>query len=278
MCKVRIRVACDLGKSATARRFNGFWGLADFSKRGKHPGQTPGGVVYSPGDGGQCGAMFRRRIVGKPASPVQPVPMTLADIFHTLAQAGVGAYAVSTDQTILFWNQGAERLLGFTSDEAVGHRCHELGSDGLTAECGQGCPMCRGFRTGAAPQQARMMMRCASGTHRPVSVTPLMVGGTANEGPALLYVLEQANGLGDAEQTREDIPAGATPLTNREIEVLRLVSQGGTTLGIAAELSLSHHTVLNHIRNTRRKLGARTRLDAVTAAMRLGILTVDDRR
>ena len=64
---------------------------------------------------------------------------------------------------------------------------------------------------------------------------------------------------------------GATP-TMRELEVLRLVYRGLDATGIGDELHLSVHTVLNHIRNARKKLGARTRMDAVLTAMRRGLL------
>ena len=69
-------------------------------------------------------------------------------------------------------------------------------------------------------------------------------------------------------------PGNARTLTPRELEVLRLVSLGRKTPQIADELGLSYHTVRNHIRHCRRKLGATTKLDAVLTAMRRGILPV----
>ena len=66
----------------------------------------------------------------------------------------------------------------------------------------------------------------------------------------------------------------ARALTLRELEVLRLVSLGWRTQRIADELGLSYHTVRNHIRHCRRKLGAATKLDAVLTAIRRRILPV----
>ena len=69
------------------------------------------------------------------------------------------------------------------------------------------------------------------------------------------------------------------PLTAREMEVLRYLAMGWDTANIAAELGVSPHTVRNHSTNLRRKLGVKTRLEAVIAAVRMGVLTfVDERR
>jgi PAS domain S-box-containing protein len=57
-------------------------------------------------------------------------------------------------------------------------------------------------------------------------------------------------------------------LTPRQIEVLRLLEQGRTTVQIADELHLSPETVRNHIRHLMRRLGAHTRLEAVMLARR----------
>jgi DNA-binding NarL/FixJ family response regulator len=53
-----------------------------------------------------------------------------------------------------------------------------------------------------------------------------------------------------------------------------LVSRGLTNQEIAAELSLSEHTVKRHVANILAKLHQRSRLDAVTVAVREGILGV----
>ena len=54
--------------------------------------------------------------------------------------------------------------------------------------------------------------------------------------------------------------------------MLRLVALGQTADQIARDLDISPHTVRNHVSNFRRKLDARTKLEAVLTAMRLGIL------
>ena len=56
-----------------------------------------------------------------------------------------------------------------------------------------------------------------------------------------------------------------SPLTAREWEVVDLLYQGPTD-EIADALVLSHETVRSHIKNLMRKLGAKTRAEAVALA------------
>jgi LuxR family transcriptional regulator, maltose regulon positive regulatory protein len=57
--------------------------------------------------------------------------------------------------------------------------------------------------------------------------------------------------------------AGGSPLSPREIEVLRLVAEGLSDKEIAGRLHLSGHTVHRHLSNVRRKLGLPSRAAAV---------------
>lgn len=66
--------------------------------------------------------------------------------------------------------------------------------------------------------------------------------------------------------------AGQTTLTEREREVLGLVSEGLTNAVIAERLVVSVHTVRNHVANLSAKLGARSKLEALSIAMREGLL------
>ena len=61
-------------------------------------------------------------------------------------------------------------------------------------------------------------------------------------------------------------------LSDREIEVLRHVAAGLPNKGIARELSISEHTVKFHVGTILGKLGAASRTEAVTLAVRGGIL------
>jgi DNA-binding NarL/FixJ family response regulator len=60
----------------------------------------------------------------------------------------------------------------------------------------------------------------------------------------------------------------APKLTDREMEVLRLVAQGLNNRDIAGRLFISENTVKNHIRNILEKLHLHSRMEAVVYAVR----------
>jgi len=64
-------------------------------------------------------------------------------------------------------------------------------------------------------------------------------------------------------------------LTEREIEILRMVATGITNREIAYELSISVNTVKVHLRNTFTKLGAESRNEATMIAVREGWVVVE---
>lgn len=63
-----------------------------------------------------------------------------------------------------------------------------------------------------------------------------------------------------------------TRLSERELRLLELVAAGMTNQEIAVRLCLSRHTVKEYLGNVMRKLGVGTRVEAVLAAERRGLL------
>jgi LuxR family transcriptional regulator, quorum-sensing system regulator BjaR1 len=63
-----------------------------------------------------------------------------------------------------------------------------------------------------------------------------------------------------------------TKLTEREVECLKWVADGKSEWETGQILGISEHTVDRHMANARRKLGARTRAQAIATAMRLGLM------
>lgn len=62
------------------------------------------------------------------------------------------------------------------------------------------------------------------------------------------------------------------PLSNREVEILRLVSTGLSNKEIADKLVIAEGTVKNHLTNILAKLAAKDRMQAVIKARDLGII------
>ncbi len=66
----------------------------------------------------------------------------------------------------------------------------------------------------------------------------------------------------------------AEGLSERELQVLGLMAKGAGNKGIAADLSISESTVKTHVANIFQKLDVGGRTDAVTKAIREGIIKV----
>jgi len=73
-------------------------------------------------------------------------------------------------------------------------------------------------------------------------------------------------------EERQQLPAPR--LTEREMEVLKLVAQGLNNRDIAKELYISENTVKNHIRNILEKLHLHSRMEAVVYAVREKLLEI----
>ena len=71
---------------------------------------------------------------------------------------------------------------------------------------------------------------------------------------------------------RHQVPAPR--LTERELEVLKLVARGLNNRDIAKELFISENTVKNHIRNILEKLQLHSRMEAVVYAVREKLLEI----
>ena len=70
----------------------------------------------------------------------------------------------------------------------------------------------------------------------------------------------------DPALAAESLATGRSPLTDRERDVLRVASSGGTIADVARTLSLSQGTVRNHLSAAIGKTGARTRAEAAKVA------------
>jgi DNA-binding NarL/FixJ family response regulator len=66
------------------------------------------------------------------------------------------------------------------------------------------------------------------------------------------------------------------PLTSREMQILRAIAKGHTTKRMAVDLGLKAPSIETHLHNVFRKLNATNRGEAVSSALKVGLITLAD--
>jgi len=213
---------------------------------------------------------------------------------RALGNTGDAVFVVDGAQRILFWNQGAEQLLGYTEAEVRGRRCCDvLGGRLPSGErwCRERCEVQHTVRQGALLEN--FDLRAATKDGRDVWVSVSVIALPNRKKPLTLHLLRDAARQRRSEQAIEEIQRtlatyGARPsmaggkgrggakavptLTRRQVEILGLVARGLSNGAIARRLGLSPYTVRNHLQNALRKLGVRSKPQAVAFAVRHGLI------
>jgi DNA-binding CsgD family transcriptional regulator len=205
------------------------------------------------------------------------------DALDVIARSATAAFAVDANDRIIYWNAGAEKLLGHAAKDALGRYCHEVlsGNDPFgNLYCSAQCPIVALMKTGTTPEPFCMDVKRREPGRLKVRVRTV---GFPTMGPdlsALVHLLDRdddarleklvtelrATAQGAAA---EPAPAGTpNPLTRREREIVDLLSNGFAALNIAARLNLSHATVRNHIQNILRKLEVHSQVEAIAVSFR----------
>src|SRR3954471_6246595 len=109
-----------------------------------------------------------------------------------------------------------------------------------------------------------------------VDAIEVVAGGEALLAPAITRRLLDRFAEGGPTGRREPPPA-LSALTEREVEVLRLVATGMSNAELADRLFLSETTVKSHVSSVLRKLGLRDRVQAVVLAYEAGVVRAGER-
>lgn len=190
---------------------------------------------------------------------------------QVLDQVDLAVIATDADGVVITWNARAEALYGWTRAEALGRHVSELtvpDGDQKVAE-----EIMASLQRGE-PWQGSFRLRRKDGSVFTAFVkdSPILdnedhlvgiVGVSIEIGdPELGAAVRSLIGDGNHNHGRR-----TRTLSPREREVLGLLARGLTGEQIAERLVLSPETVRTHIRNAREKLGASTRVEAVTMAL-----------
>jgi len=99
-----------------------------------------------------------------------------------------------------------------------------------------------------------------------------VAGGQSLISPAMASKLLTEFATLVKREDRQQVPAPR--LTDRELEVLRLVARGHNNKEVAKQLFISENTVKNHVRNILEKLQLHSRMEAVVYAVREKLLEI----
>lgn len=211
------------------------------------------------------------------------------DALDLIANSSAAAFAIDRNDRIIYWNNGASKLLGWSPNEMIGKFCYEAleGRDPFgNVYCTKQCPIVVG--TSAGEETEPYMIRVMAKGKGPQTIRVRAIAlpnpgpnfnclmhlvdhGDSNEVETLVKQLRSAaSGRGAAPAPAPDPAISVSPLTAREKEIIHLLSNGFAALNIAAKLNLSHATVRNHIQNILRKLEVHSQVEAISVAFRRG--------
>jgi PAS domain S-box-containing protein len=220
--------------------------------------------------------------------------MQLRELRQLVDSTADASFAVDGTGRVVAWNAGAEEMFGPAAREALGKPCGEFlrGAD----ECGPVCsPNCTVLQAAQERRQMRnfdLLVQTRAG-QRWCNVSVMIAEVAGSTEAYSVHIVRPIDmrkrlemllrdfivtGTTVPEEGVRDLmastraPARAACLSDRELQVLRLVAQGRTTKEISAQLHISTTTVNNHVQHAMRRLNAHTRLEAVRRAELAGLI------
>lgn len=204
------------------------------------------------------------------------------------------AFAVDGEGLIVAWNRAAEDLFALPAGEALGRLCREIvqGTDECGAVCSEGCTVRQAVAKRHPIGNFDVLMNTAGGRQW-CNVSVLVAENGASTNPYALHIVRTVHLrkrleilVRDFVVSNTEVPASEAvallsstraaakeaELTDRELEILRLLGKGSTTAGVASQLHISRTTVNNHVQHILRKLNSHTRLEAIRRAEHAGLI------
>ncbi|QYO65466.1 LuxR C-terminal-related transcriptional regulator [Leptolyngbya sp. 7M] len=220
--------------------------------------------------------------------------MRLREVKELVDGTAEPAFALDHNGQIAAWNKAAKQTFGFDSAEAIGQFCSDVlyGVDECGMECSHDCAIrhraekrepLKSYDIQLTTRQGKrwfnMIVTSVIGVKgeqiytihiaRPADLQKRLEG-IFKEFAAKELILGDSTGTGIVEVERTT--THQVDLTPREIEILRLISNGYTSAKVASELFISKTTVNNHVQHILKKLNASSRLEAVRRAERARLI------
>jgi DNA-binding CsgD family transcriptional regulator len=227
------------------------------------------------------------------------------DLLDLLSAGEPPAFANDQNHRIVFWNKGAERLVGRTAAEALGRLCHEVfkGRDYFgNAFCGPACAVSSTLERNEPMNRFEITIGDRS-RRRDLGMTILGLPGSQPGHSTAVHILDpvdaksrlarelarlvdqaaaepaEHNSVPIVLRRRSSAPMGNRAsetvavtelLSRRELDVLRAMASGQSNKDIAKALQISISTTRNHIQHILKKLNVHSKLEAVALGFRAG--------
>jgi DNA-binding NarL/FixJ family response regulator len=108
----------------------------------------------------------------------------------------------------------------------------------------------------------------------PVELHRALLAALRSESPVPRKMIQDV--LRRVVQTAPLSTRAKVSLTSREMQVLRAIAKGHTTKRIGVDLNLAEPSVETHLHNIYKKLSVNNRGEAVSSALKLGLITLSD--
>ena len=203
--------------------------------------------------------------------------MDTREIVEAIGTMTLGVCITDSARRVTSWSKGAQQILGYSKEEMEGRYYNQLISliaVGPVATSDEYSERRIDQDSGHVSQPVEMTLRDAAGRHRRMRVADMTLQGEIWDDTLTIYIFEDADFASRHVEEEIAIKNGTAPaaLSPREHQVLSLLALQRTPEQIAETMGRSVHTVLNHIRNAREKLEARSQLEAVLRAIALGLV------
>jgi DNA-binding CsgD family transcriptional regulator len=182
-----------------------------------------------------------------------------ADILDTLDPIRVPAFIVDSQRRLRWQNAASIELLG----DLRGRLDSSIGLDSKDLECVRAAYVRK--VNGATHSEVEVSLPRPNGT--PVRLALSSVPLRDPDG-VLIGTFGVAQVIGELESAA----AKVGPLSPREHETLTLLAEGHSTATMAERMGIAKETVRNHVKRVLRALDARSRVEAVAKARRIGLI------
>lgn len=212
-------------------------------------------------------------------------------LFHSLSRTSDGAFIIDGRHRIIFWNQAAEKILGYTAEEVAGLQCYEI----LGGRDEQGQTLCQRFclvaiqaERGDVLPNRDVLVHTQAGEQRWLNITTFAYPTRdQTKAPVIVHLFRDATEQKQYQRFADSVLAASDclqrkganrvfpatspnsrmdTLTTREQQVLELLARGLGTTEIADTLTVSVSTVRNHVQNILSKLEVHSRPEAIAYA------------